>query len=480
MEPTDFLKTILSESASLGEMALHSVRDNIRYGIENLNAKPKKLYDASFGDPGEVLSPTNTGFVIDGRASLTRKISNMNLAVIGQTGCGKTSTQIIPNCLHSDNCSAVIHDPGGSVITATGYDFLDKEMEPFVFDPNNPNGSVEINFFDFIKTQSHISKISTHLIKSSYGEKSSDKFWEYATISACNVFISLTLLLPKEFRNAANLKHLVDSFAGGGAKLLNPLAAKAPEKVYSQYRALIAGPEKTLKSVVMSLSAALSLWESEDICKVTARTSIDFTKFRKNKSVLFLKNSTFQAGYIKPLMSLIIEEMFEEFMREIPEPGDLPISVCIDECATLRLDSLSQIISNSRKYNICNMLVFQNVSQIYNNFGHDDASTILANCHNKIYYGGCDMRTAQDLCELFGKRLVKDHTGKEIVANLMEASDIRMLSPKEIIFTCGAHRPFKLPVTPFYALPKLRKRTERPYEYHNPNPIKSVPLFPLE
>ena len=479
MGTTEILMNILSYGASMGEVAVYSIRDNIKFAVEELNAKPNKLYDAEFGNPTELLSPTNNGFVITGTEAINKDISKMNMACIGQTGCGKTSINIIPYLLSITNGSAVVHCPSGQCPDATGNDFVERGFRVYIFDPNNHEGSVMINPLDFISDINQINKLSNHLVKSSLGDRSSEKFWELASVGALNVFISLLLLQPKQFRNITNLKYMIDCFLGN-PKMIHILAARAPEELYSQYRALIAGSEKTLKSVMMSVSACLSLWGDENIKKITSSTNVDFSAFRKSKSILFLKNDTLQAQYMKPLLSLIIEQMFQIFMKELPKPGELDIAVCIDECATLRLDSLSQIISNNRKYNICILVVFQNISQVYNNFGKDDGSTILANCHNKIYYGGMDMRTDQDLCELLGKRTVQDGNGNEVVANLMNASNIRMLKPNEILFICGAHRPYRLQVKPFYLVPKLRKRTQKRFKYKNPNPVVTVQLLPLK
>jgi|GEM_PF-1487066 type IV secretion system protein VirD4 len=480
MNGTEVMKDIFSRSTSLGEMLFDSMRDNIRFGVEQLNAKPKKLYDAAFGEPKELLNELNTGFSISGKAQITKELSFMNSAIIGGTGTGKTSVNAICTCLNTQNASLIIHDPPGQLIEKVGADFIKRGFKVYVFDPSNPNGSISINPLDDIKDQQDINKIATHWNKSSMGEGGSEKFWTLASINATRTFLSLLLLQPKQYRNMANLKHLFDVFSGN-PKAVHPLAAKAPDTLYSEYRALLAGNEKTMKSIIMTSSAALNLFGDDAVCKVTANTTIDFDEFRKTPSVLFIKNSTFHASYIQPLISMILEQMFQRFMQRLPDKGDLPIFFVVDEAATLKLDSLDQVVCNNRKYSMGVMLLFQNLAQVFYNFKQDKASTILSNCHSKLFYGSMDMRTAKDLAELLGKRTVTNANGDEIVTDLMHAQDIRMLKYNEALFISGAHKPYKLKLTPYYLNPMLRKRTEgKPFVYRNPNPIKNIQLLPLK
>jgi len=479
MEANRILKDIFSYGASLGELSLNSVRDNIVYGVEQLNQEPKQLYNATFGDPSEILDERNTGFSISGKMQISKSLSFSNAAIIGPTGTGKTSVNAICTCLNTKNCSLIIHDPPGQLIEKVGADFVKRGINVYVYDPSDPDHSISINSLDDIKEQSDVNKISTHLMSQTEGSRTDD-FWRLASINATRTILSLLLLQPKQYRNIANLKYLFDVFAGD-PKLIHPLAAKSPEKLYSEYRALVAGNDKTLKSILMTVSSNLNLWGDDAICKVTANTTIDFNEFRRTPSVLFIKNSTFNARYVQPLISLTLESMFRKFMDKLPGKNDLPIFFLIDEAATLRLPSLDQVCANNRKFSVGLMLLFQNLAQVYNNFSQDAATTILSNCRSKLFYSPGDMRTANDLAEILGKRMAVNSKGDEIVTDLMHAQDIRMLDRNEALFVTGNHKPYKLKLTPYYANPMLRKRTEgEPFVYNNPNPIKTVPLLPLQ
>jgi len=164
-------------------------------------------------------------------------------------------------------------------------------------------------------------------------------------------------------------------------------------------------------------------------------------------------------------------------MKEVPKDG-LPIYMLIDEASTLQLSSLSQVVSNSRKYNIKNLLCFQNPSQVITAYGKEAAQNIFANSA-QMYYGHQDLATAKELSELFGKRSVIGKDGKKSMEYLMDAQEIVRMPKHEGLLVCR-NRPYRLKLKPWFQQPLIQLRSKgEPYQFVNPFIPKTAPLIPL-
>ena len=392
------LKQILSETSSISENAFNSMVDRIVYGVEQLNAEPTALFNAKFGDPREVLDELRPGLNISGVMNLSHELSYRNCAVVAPVGGGKTTINAVGTCMNLENASIIIHAPSEELVNLTAPDFVRRGFRVYVFDPNNPKNSIGINPLEMIKDEKDINKVATHLVRSGMGDSSNDPFWNLASIGMLKTFIALLLLQPKPLQNICNLRYMLDGF-NANPKALHLMAVKAPPRLYAEYKALIASNEKTLKSVIMTCTAALNLWGDSGVCKITEKTTFDIKQFREKPSVLYLRNATMNSKYFMPLLSLILEEFFSVFTEKLPTT-ELPLYFIIDEASTLKLPTLDLFISNSRKYKISLMLLFQALGQVYNNWGTEGGAIILANCHNKLFYGGMDLKTSNDLSAL--------------------------------------------------------------------------------
>jgi type IV secretory pathway TraG/TraD family ATPase VirD4 len=371
--------------------------------------------------------------------------------------------------------SVICHDPSGQQLQWSANHFIEIGSKVFVLDFNDPAGSDGINVLDFIQSPSEAGIMAAHLVRASMRNDAPDKFWERASSSFIRQLICLVLRMPAEFRNMANVRHLLTALAGEPKAIDKLMAKYAYNALFLEYKALILGNEKTLSSIIMSSQASLSVWESEAVCRLTSKTTIDFEKFRKEKSVLFLKNATFDAIYYRPLLSIILENVIKVFMNRLPITGiDRPVWFVLDETDTLQLKSLDTVLSNNRKYALGFMLFYQSVFQLFKN-SQEIGQTILGNCFSKLYLTGADMKTATELEHAIGKTTIFDESGKHKVVPLMPAQKIRMMQSDTALLIAGAHKPFLLEMTPFYKSPFLRNKVGQSNYCHRPIIISAHP-----
>jgi len=461
------------------ETVAFTIRDCFVDGIDYLVEEPIDPYEAAFGELGDIAAPSGTSLCINGVDRLLDKEDGFkNLLVAASTGAGKTSIIGISNILMLDGASAVIHCPSGqSYDLCAGY-LASHNYTVSLLDFNDPASSVCINPLDFVSSPNEIYQLLLPLVESSLG-KVQDRFWLLSSISLLSCLIRLQFCLDTRYKNLANTRHLLIAFTAD-PKAVDKLFIKyADTTLFNEYKSLLRSNEKTLASVVMTAKAALELWSVESVAQITARTTLDIQNFRSGRCALFIKNATFDAPTYRPLLSLLVEHMMAAFMKHLPEKDDMPIYFSIDEADTLHLRSLSQLVSNNRKYKIGCILFYQNISQLFNAYGMEDGTTILANCHNKLYLGGTDMRTAKELEQLLGTRTVVKN-GRTRTLPLLTAQNIRMMKQSEALLISGNHKPFLVKVTPYYEQPFLKLRiNKKAYQPKPKNIPQTISLIPL-
>jgi type IV secretory pathway TraG/TraD family ATPase VirD4 len=457
------MKTILAEGLAASELVVRSMENSFVFGVEHLFQKEEPLYQASFGCLEDIASKTGKGFCING-VDYLRSVEHgrRNFVVFGGTGTGKSSVVALGNLLSLSGPSCLCHDPSGQLLNISAPYLISEGYTISVLDFNDPEHSVGINVLDFIKKPEDANKLAAHLVRSALGTQAPDKFWELSSASLIRLLILLVLRMDVCYRNMANVHHLLTMLAGEPKEVDKLMVKHGTDEMFLEYKALIKGNEKTLSSIVMSAQSALSMWNHDGVRRITAVTTMDISALRTGKHVLFLKNSTSDAPYYRPLLSLIIEEIIGVFMERLPVKGqDRDVWFILDETDTLSLSSLPQVVSNNRKYGLAFMLFFQNVAQVYHGFGEEAGNNLMANCFSKLYLSGMDLRTASELEQVVGKTTVRDARGQQRIVPLFPSQNIQIMPPHEALLICSGQKPFKLRLVPYYDNPYLRRRASK-------------------
>ena len=165
-------------------------------------------------------------------------------------------------------------------------------------------------------------------------------------------------------------------------------------------------------------------------------------------------------------------------MREV-KPDTRKVFFLLDECAICDLPSLSEVVSNTRKFNIYNLLCYQSQSQLFHAYGKELGSNILSNC-STLYYSYQDMNTSRQISEVIGKRSVSGRDGKGRTEYLMDANEIARMQKNQGLLLCR-NIPYRLNLVPWYRQPFLRLEAQGdPYRFINDSIPSSVPLISLE
>jgi type IV secretion system protein VirD4 len=461
-------------------MVGQSIAGGVIMAIEYWDELTSPKSSEAFGDISELLNPHHKGFCLNGADSLSLLDSYRNVLIEGTTGAGKGVFVLIPSILHMTGASIIAHDPSGELATKTSGYLHAQGYKVKVLNFSNPSVSDSFNPMDYIKTQSDINKLASLLVRTTLASDRSDPFWNLEATSFLKTFIGLVLTQEKQYRNLANVKHLISVFAGSPKKVDSLVAKHATDELLKEYKSIISKEAKILSSVVSTVTASLQLFEDQDICKTTSYSTIDFESIRKEKTVIYIQNQTADAKYYAPLISIFFEMLMKSLMSKLPDKRDLDTFLLIDEAATLTVPILALALANVRKYRAGILTAWQSEQQIHHTYGASEAISIKDNSLTKFYFTGAGLATCEELSKTLGTVKQVTAQGKSRMKPLLSPQEIRTLKPTEAIIVSGARKPFKVHMTPYFKQPLLVLKTqERPYQILNQHLQSDIPLIPF-
>ena len=405
-------------------------------------------FNAQFGRESDIASRWNKGFVIS-RKKLTRRKSFENILLAGPTGSGKTTRLLLKQLYELKYCSIVLNDPSKELyLLASGY--LSQFFTILTLNFSDSTISSGYNILSRIKKPNDINKIADLLVKATIDKNASDPFWGLQTKALLSIFIRLVQYQPREFRNMANVLHILNHFAANPKKVDEWIVKTKDVKLLLDYKAVIATPEKTLQNIVASAKAALQLFDDPEIAKTTANDSIDFDAIRQKPTILFLHNSVADMKYISTLQGIFFEQLYGHILSKLPEKSETDLFIILEEASSIFIGILPQAIANTRKHRVGNLICVQSPSQL-ETFYNKDAQNIVANCVTKIYLPGItDMNTLKEIETLSGKHIHTDDKGIERIKPLITIDEIRLLPSDRTLILSGNNPIIKGRTSPYY------------------------------
>lgn len=413
-------------------------------------------------DELKLFSRFNDGLVVDGKNKrLSEKESFNHLALISRTGGGKTTSYVLPNIykLASENCSMVLTDLSGEIYELTS-GYLEKQgFKIYVLDPEKIDESIRYNPLIFANNSMDIDLISEILIASAgmRNTKPEDKIWSDGAKNIISIFIKALQETENEhFINLANVRYLLNKFGSIGEELDLFMQRYTNDKTFNEFKAFTQGNPRTIQSFITTASTALNpIGINNNLEKLTSSHSIDFGKFRKEKSVVYIRISGQRQEQYSFLLNLFYSQLFNFMMESLPNKKDFPLYCLLDEFGNMNIPKFSSIITTIRKYKVSISMILQNTNQLADKYSSYEAKTILdGGVASKLIYSGIDLETASELEKMFGikKTLNRAADGQYQYEkeNVMSASEIRTMKDDEALFIYANKKPIKIRIKPYY------------------------------
>ena len=410
-------------------------------------------------DQHKIFSFTNRGLLLDGKNKrLSLRESFNHLALVAKTGSGKTTSYVIPNIfkLATENNSMVITDISGELYHNTSAYLAKNGYKIYILNPEDLNESIGYNPLYYATDSTKIDELVSLLIASSKDSKVNDSFWKDGAKSLISILIKI-LISTGDYRyiNLANVRYLINNYGDDGDAIFRLAYDYADDKTLQEFKGFQKGAPATILSIVSTANVVLSaIGINDNLEKLTTNHSINFEKFREEKSVIYIKIPGQKQKQYSFLLNIFYHQFFSYMMEKLPTNKELPIFCLLDEFGNMNLPNFEETATTIRKYKVSLSLIFQNISQIKQKYGIENASTILDGVNSQLYYSGMDYDTAEKLSKTMGfeEKITPDPRGAYHFKDkrYMEAHEIRTMADNEALFILGNKPALKLEVKPFY------------------------------
>lgn len=416
---------------------------------------------ASAGEIKHIVNSRNTGIPLDGKdARLSEEMSFANIIVNGIVGTGKSTVYARPLIFDKGRSDSVliVNDMSGDLYRDTSGYMQSQGYRIIVLNPNDLKNSNRYNPFLNFEKSSDILRFA-ELFSKVQGD-GQDAFWS----SGGERYIRLLLKCLSRFggdvfNTPHNLYHLLQNFGDDGEDLEEFIEACAEDDIFikNEWKALTSGAEETITSFLTNALVALKILSEPHVCALTAKSDIDLSDLRKQKTIIYVITPPEDQDIYRPLISMYFLSFIHICMRRLPSKNDLPVYFVYDEFGNSYLPGFETLITNARKYKISFLLLMQGHQQLVTKYGKDNVSVIMSGIATHICFGAAEATTAEYYAKKIGKnrKVYRNEERDTHIEHLSEKellseSDIRELPDNKVLVLCRNYRAFLLDVHPSY------------------------------
>ena len=362
-------------------------------------------------------------------------------------------------------------DPKGSILIECGKLLQKAHYRIKVFNTINFKKSMHYNPFAYVRTEKDILKLVTTLIANTKGEgKAGDDFWVKAeTLLYCALIGYICYEAPEHEKNFATMIDMINSmdtreddedYQNPVDQMFARLGKKDPEHfAVRQYKKFKLAAGKTAKSILISCSARLAVFDIGELREITSYDELELDTLGDEKSALFLIMSDTDSSF-NFLISMVYSQLFNLLCEKADDVygGRLPVHVrcLIDECANIgQIPNLEKLVATIRSREISACLVLQAQSQLKALY-KDNADTIIGNMDSLVFLGGKEKTTLKEMDETLGKETIDTYNtgesrGREISHSLnyqklgkelMSVDELAVMDGSKCILQVRGVRPF--------------------------------------
>lgn len=397
---------------------------------------------------------------------------NLNMLVIGGSGSGKTRFFVKPNLMQM-NTSYVITDPKGELLDSTAGMFKEAGYKVKVFNLVDMSHSNAYNPFVYIRDDKDVTRLIRTLIKNTTppDAQKGDPFWEKSETALLQALLyylyyeappdEQNFSMVMELLRAAEVREGQEDFKSDLDRLFDMLEEKNPNHIaLKQYAIFKQAAGQTAKSILVSTSVRLGMFNIRDVGALTITDNIELSKLGDEKTVLYavIPDSHDTYNFIVAMMySQIFEALFTK--ADFEYGGRLPVHVrfMLDEFANIgALPDFEKMLATMRSREVSASIIIQNLAQLKTMY-KDSWESITGNCDSTIFLGGQEQATLKYFSEMLGKRTIDNQNqsrsgGKNnststsyqnLGRNLMDPDEIARMPNDTCLFMLRGIRPFK-------------------------------------
>ncbi|WP_313315265.1 VirD4-like conjugal transfer protein, CD1115 family [Corynebacterium variabile] len=425
---------------------------------------------------------------------------NLNCAVIGSSGSGKSRSFVLPNLLSGNGASFAVTDPkgelhraAGAALEADGYDVRCLNLVT----PRLSEGFNCMEYIDREQPEVDIAGLAETIVNNTEGQKTpgKDAFWdraERALLTSLAAYVYFTgnldgkdgeppslvgvVDLSKQLqaseedegyesgvdRKMADVRLLLEDWSDlpGMTKEESDHVRDGLHFATSQYRIFEQGAGETKKGVIISVGVRLAILDVPDVRRMLARDTLALDRLGQEKGAVFCllpdTNRTF-----KFVAALFWRSIFNTniYSADHSPEGRLavPLQCYLDEFANIgTIPDFEQLIATIRSRGISAAIIVQALAQLKATY-KDQWETIMGNCDSTLFLGGTEPSTLEWLSKRLGNETIKveetsqsfgshgswSRSLRNVKRELMTPDELGRLPESECIYLLRGVPPFR-------------------------------------
>jgi type IV secretion system protein VirD4 len=415
-----------------------------------------------------------------------------HFVMFGPTGSGKSKTffiAMIRAILGRSSC--LVYDPKGELFAQTA----GAANTVFRFDLNDPSKSDRWNFIPKCRNDPAFAcQVAGMMIGiESRRKTNADPFWGDAEQIALTAIL---LHISEVYREKAIPAFAADFLLSVGEQEKDSFAEAMENSpsIYAKqaYLAFRQAPIQTRGSILIGLYNKLRPFTLAPARKVTMpRTAeeknagcreVDFSDLRSPGTAVYLVVAEGAADIYKEFIATFLGQAVMEMRLDGLNEPEFPCFVLIDEAYQLNVAEVKRISGIGRGRGVGLGLGYQDLPQMYDQYGRERANAILGTVMTKIFLPGLDDVTAEYASKQLGETTIfsktfQDFPGKrsdntryaEQKRSLMLPSEIRQIAAhSEVLIISDTAPPIRAAYPPLAVLPEsfAARQKGSPREMH--------------
>ncbi|MEP7342607.1 MAG: type IV secretory system conjugative DNA transfer family protein [Acidobacteriota bacterium] len=400
-----------------------------------------------------------------------------HLALFGPPGSGKSATFIM-NWLKvwSQTGSAIVLDPKGELYDQTAFHF----ENVFRIDLHEPARSDRWNFLPACRGDAEMAHEAAATILGVDANKptTADPFWKEAETAALTaILLHLAQAVPRP--TPAMIQELVSGYSLAD---LNKMMMSSADKNVPLYWGMFTKVEPKLQGGVLiglgvrcaSFSIPNAKAISSPITPYFAARGIrpvSFEELRRPRTAIYVVVPEGDAMRYKIVIATLFGLAASYLRKAELQMDSAPVLFSFDEAGSIPIHGLGEMVSVGRSRLMAVALGYQNIGQVYNQYGSDGGDAILGSVGTMVFLPGLDHRTAEYASKRIGQATVWQSTSvdvkegtkfdsertTEVGRALMDASEVRrMVKHRQAVAIIGNAPPVR------FAYPSLAKLDDPP------------------
>jgi len=382
-----------------------------------------------------------------------------HVAVIGPTGCGKTSVYFIYNLLTlPEGASAVVTDPKGEIERTTKNTLRSRGWQTVAFNINNPESAV-YNPLAIAVDETEISEIADITLRNGYSSagQSSDAQWVNLSASLWESLLLAAMEMKLEKGYGADIPTALSLITKYDDKKLLEIMSNVGGQAWEKHKMYLqsAKSPETMASIKTVLTSSLRLFSRPDVRRVISDTlengePIHPEHLRKSPTVFYIQVPERKSELLKPLMAT----MFWQLLEHIIDLDGCPVFFFLDEFPNIgKINSFAQMAATVRSRKISISIGLQGIEQLSREYSKEEQSDIINNMKTKIIYPGSSGESPEYLTRILGYSTIKSKDGNHERRELLTPDEVRRIPDGKLLVLAHNLNPILLEAVPYYQLP---------------------------